>query len=190
MRRLRIPASWGQGMSGACAWVASETLPAASPTISIARVSASRSISSLLRSMRSRPATRRCTVSSASTICRSLTISSGGMEQLRSSHDLVPEITAQLFGRAKIDGKAAEHLRKLDLHLRHIEQGWRGARFELDQQVDVAVAAGGPLQPRTEQRQAADAVAATEFVQQIGLDAKLSRHDIFLALPALPIAGF
>jgi hypothetical protein len=137
-----MPMMRAQGTDGVAARVPGEILDAASPTIWMAWTTAKGSIVSSSRSARWRPAMNRCAVCPASIMWRIRIASSGVKLRLRGAHHLVPEIAAQVARGAEVDLAPAQKLREVDLDLGHRQQAGRGARFELDEQINVAV---GPV---------------------------------------------
>ena len=87
-------------MAEVAARVSRDTLEAASPIISIARIRANKSIWSVSRSLRWRPETNRCVVSAASTMWRMRVESSGLILYRRGADNFGTEITAQILGGA------------------------------------------------------------------------------------------
>jgi hypothetical protein len=70
---------------------------------------------------------------------------------LRRPHHLVAEIAAEVARRPQIDFPPAQQLREVDLDLRHRQQAGRGARFEFDEQIYVAIGPVGAFERRAEE---------------------------------------
>jgi hypothetical protein len=100
--------------------------------------------------------------------------SPGGVIQHASSRDdVIAEVWAQITDGTEID-VSADRLLQLEFELGDAEQARCAARFELDEQVDVAVVAEFVAGRGAEQPQAADPVLAAERVQDGVVDGHVS----------------
>jgi hypothetical protein len=97
------------GIEGIAARASGPSLEAASPMISIARISANSSILSPSRSMRWRPTMKLRTASAASIMCRTRTASSACILDLCGAHDLVAEIAAEILRGPQVHAPVIEH---------------------------------------------------------------------------------
>ena len=122
-----------QGMSGLAARISRDKRDAASPMISIARASASNSISSESRSARSRPATNFATVSAASIICSRRIRSSGSILNFGRTNDLVTEMPAEVLCGPQVNASSANQIREFGFHPCEREHAGGPSWFELDQ---------------------------------------------------------
>src|SRR6266446_1508840 len=150
------------GRSGSWARVSAVTWLAASPAISTARTRAKSSISSVSRSVRSRPRAKRIAESSASARCCSRTRSRGFILDLGLAQHLVAKIAAEVLGGAYIHPPSCKQTRELLLDFREVEKARPGFVREFDQQVDIAVRSRRPLQRGAEQGQTADMPPAAQ----------------------------
>ena len=147
------------------AGVGSLTSFAASPTISTSLVNASRRISSSSSALRDVPWEYRSAFSPASRRWASRTTSSGGgIQQARTCGHGIPDVAAQVAGRAEIDFPA-EQLGQLEFKTGQQEQTRDPSGLELDEEVDVAIWAQLATKRRAEEAQPANAVSLTERLE-------------------------
>lgn len=98
-------------------------------------------------------------------------MSSGGVIQNgRPLADGVAEVAAQVIRCPHLDLTTTQECSQLQLHLGATQQARFAARLELQEHVDVTVAAEVCSQTRAEQRQSADVVPLAELCEQAVVD--------------------
>ncbi len=152
---FRIPTIWDHGMPGNRDLVSSETLRAASPTISIAFTRDNRSIRSFDRSSSVLPLANPSASRAASSMWRRRTSSRSFILNSRRSDNLIAEVPAQFFRLAQIHF-SAQQLCQLQFHACESKAIGRFAGLELDQYIDIARRPKPLRQHRAKQRQPAD----------------------------------
>src|SRR6516162_3461666 len=168
------------GRSGSCARVSAVTWFAASPAISMARVSANSSISSASRSARWRPRAKRIAEFSASRRCCSRTRSRGFILHLGLAQYLIAKIAAQILGGAQIHPPSPEQNGELLLDVGEIQKAGPRLGQKFDEQIDIAARPRITFQHRSEPREAADLTPAAHRPQggEVGKRKILYLHHI------------
>src|SRR6266849_229276 len=156
--------------------------------ISTRRVRTSCSVRSVSRSGRDRPLTMLTASRAWSSMCRIGTVSSClDIQLLRLGEHLVAEVLARRVGGVQVDA-APQDRGQLILHPEEGEPG-RLTRFELDEDVHVALGREIVAQERAEEGQAADVVATAEVSDPLvwDLDAGAAgRHGAKTAFMSRP----
>src|SRR3990167_4156271 len=152
IRRFRMPTMSSHGTCGCLFRVSSDTLVAASPTISMHFTRESASIRLESKSGRDLPLTNSRASFAASSICRRRTRSGFGVLHLGAGHDVVSKIPAQIRRRPQIHFPARKMLRQLPFHPRHPQKTGCPAGLKLDQHVHIAVGTEPVREHRSEQR--------------------------------------
>ena len=150
-----------QGIDGATCLVESLTWRAASPTISIAFVSARTSPSSSSRSRRVRPPASLNAVEAASSMWQRRSSSYAFILDLGLIEYLLAEAPAHVPRGAKVH-PPPEHVTQIQLHPRDTQEAGRSPLLELHEQVDVAIRPKVGTQGRSENGKPLDPPASTE----------------------------
>jgi len=151
-----------QGTFGCLARTSGLTLDAASPMISIERISASAKTRSRSRSPRWRPVPNSVASRAASSMWRRRTLSLSDILNPRSLQDILSKVPAEFIRSSQID-LAADHCGELTLHRRQSEITNTAIRFEFHEDVDVARVRKAIGEHRAKKREPPDAVAPAEF---------------------------
>src|SRR3972149_6131085 len=160
-----------QGIAGASLRVASETLPAASPSTSMNRSKAAASTASVSRSARFRPETA-CTAQRAwSSISSRRTRSSGcPIERYCAAQHTATKVRAQESRCVEVN-LVAEQFRELLLD-RHESQPDPRSRLELDEYIHVAFGAEVLAKRGAEEGEPPDGGAAAKLCEPLAIDLK------------------
>jgi hypothetical protein len=156
------------GTSGALSRVAAEIFPAASPMISMQRITANSVFLSYSNPTRVSPATKLMASSAASIMCSSRIRASGGVLDDGLTQNLVAKMMAQFAWRSQIDSPSAHHHRQFRPHFRKADQSRLHAALEFDWEVDIAVGIRRAPGMRTEKRKSPDMVVTAVDSQAFG----------------------
>src|SRR5579883_2707614 len=145
--------------------------------ISISLTRARASLRSLSRWARVRPRTNPTASRAASSMWRRRTRSSFRIEHFGLLEDLLPEVTAQVLRRAQVHCASPQECREFTFQARNAQQSRNMARFELHQ--DIHVALGSEIFPQrgTEHRQPADVMTLGELGNGLFRDRNPDCHD-------------
>jgi hypothetical protein len=108
-------------------------------------------------------------------MCCNRARSDGGILHLGGSKHIVPEVAAQIFGRAEVYGSADDRL-ELELHARQRKESRCLLGLEFDQDIDITLGPESVRQHRSEQRKALNAVPPAEVSDKIWIELNLGRH--------------